>query len=213
MSAEISCIDAGVEPAAQVQEPGLGEERRDVVVVVVGRERAGEVERRPVAILERHRAARVHRPVVDQRAQHHPPVEEVAEVAARHPQRAAGEERHRRLQVVDDIGDVGVGELDARDAVVARPHAQSRLVERERPRARRRDDGERLDTRARAHPASRGRRGRRSVPATRRRRTPGRRPAGCWRRCECGSPTRPCIPQGSTLAIRAPASHERGRLP
>ena len=40
MSAEISSMIVGVEPAAQVQEAGLGEERRDVVVIVVGRERA-----------------------------------------------------------------------------------------------------------------------------------------------------------------------------
>ena len=82
MSAEISFIAAGVEPAAQVQEAGLGQERRDVVVRVFRCERTGQVERRPVAILERHRAARVHRPFVDQRAQDHPPVEEVAEVPA-----------------------------------------------------------------------------------------------------------------------------------
>ena len=52
-------------------------------------------------------------------AQHDPPVEEVAEVAARHVEPATGEERHRRLQVVDDVGDVCVGEPHDRGTVVA----------------------------------------------------------------------------------------------
>ena len=135
----------GVEPPAQMQEAGFAEERGDVVVIVFGRERAVQVERGSVAVLERHRAAGVHRPLVDQRAQHHPPVEEVAEVAADHAQRARGQERHRRLQVVDDVGDVAVGELHHRDAVGAGLHRHRRVVERERPRSRRRRDRERLD--------------------------------------------------------------------
>ena len=67
----------GIEPAAQVQEPGLGEEVRDLGVVVVGAERAMEVERCAVTIAEVDVAAGVHRPGVDERAQHDPPVEEV----------------------------------------------------------------------------------------------------------------------------------------
>ena len=119
MSVLIAAICSGIEPAAEVQEPGFGEEVRDVGVVVLGAERAVEVERCAVAIAEVDVAAGVHRAGVDERPQHDPPVEEVAEVAARHLEPATGEERHRRLQIVDDVGDVVVGEPHDRGAVVA----------------------------------------------------------------------------------------------
>ena len=110
----------GVEPAAQVQEPGLGEERGDVGVIVVGRERA----RAGRAAIRRGSsnvtAPRVctGRPSISERSTTHQ-----SRKLPRLPRAIrsvpAGQERHRRLEVVDDIGDVGVGELDARDAVVA----------------------------------------------------------------------------------------------
>ena len=78
-------------------------------------------------------------------AQHDPPVEEVPEVAARHLEAATGEERHRRLQVVDDVGDVFVGEPHDRGAVVIGAHDDAVAFDAERPRARRRDEGERRD--------------------------------------------------------------------
>ena len=79
-----------------------------------------------------------------ERAQHDPPVEEVAEVAARHVEPAAGQERHRRLEVVDDVGDVVVGEPHDCRAVGTGGDGERVAGQRERPLARGCDDGERL---------------------------------------------------------------------
>ena len=136
----------GIEPPAQVQEAGFGEEVRDLGVVVLGAERSVEVERCAVAIAEVDVAAGVHRAGVDERAQHDPPIEEVAEVAARHLEPATGEQGHRCLQVVDDVGDVFVGEPHDCGAVVIGAHDDAVAFDAECPRARRRDDGERRDT-------------------------------------------------------------------
>ena len=108
-----------VEPAAEVQEPGFREEVGEIGVVVFGPERAVQIERRAGAVVEVDRTSCVHRARVDERAQHDPPVEEVAEVAAQHVEPSAGEERHRRLEIVDDVGDVGVAQPDRRDTVGA----------------------------------------------------------------------------------------------
>ena len=62
-----------IEPAAQVEEAGFGEKVRDVGVVVVGSERAVQVERVTVAVAEVDRPARVHaaRPSISERSTTH----------------------------------------------------------------------------------------------------------------------------------------------
>ena len=152
MSALISSIVVGIEPAAQVQEPGFGEEVRDVVVVVVGGEGAVQVERRAVAVVGTSiGAARVHRPGVDR--------------ASAAPPTSRGSRRGRRAacRAVPPVRNV-IGVLrslttSATSSSVSRTTAAASTLaidgervagERERPLARGCDDGERFDPSSRA---------------------------------------------------------------
>ena len=69
------------------------------------RERPVQVERTAVPVAELHRSRRVDGHAVDQRPEDDPPVEEVPEVSAVHPERAPRQQRHRRLPVLDDLGE------------------------------------------------------------------------------------------------------------
>ena len=135
----------GIEPALQMSEAGLGDEVRDVGVVGVGRERAVQIEGCAETIGELDAARGVRGAPVDERSQHHPPVEEVAQVAPRDRERTGGHVRHRSLEVVDDVGDIVVGQAHAGGTRVAGRHRERVAVERERPAATRRLDRERLD--------------------------------------------------------------------
>jgi hypothetical protein len=77
-------------PTAEVQEPRLHEELGDVDVVVLGSEAAPDVERTAVAIPERDGTRGVRRARIEERPQDHPPVKEIVQPTARHPQFGRG---------------------------------------------------------------------------------------------------------------------------
>jgi hypothetical protein len=73
-----------IEPAAQVQEAGFVQEVGHLRRIIVGRERAGEIERRSDAVAERDASRRMDRAAIERGAQHDPPVEQIAEPAVLH---------------------------------------------------------------------------------------------------------------------------------
>ena len=85
--------------------------------IVVGSERAVEVERRSVAGAESDASRCMNDAAVERGAQHEPPVEQVAEAAARNVELSRAEHRHRRRLIGDEIGE-RLGGQPPRDAAV-----------------------------------------------------------------------------------------------
>ncbi len=119
-----------------MEEAGLAQEEGELLVGGVGVEATVQVERLAVEIDEVDRPGGVGRSLVEERPQHHPPVEEVVETAALLVQVATGEEPHRCAHVVHEVGELlGVEPHPRRGAVVARSHLEVVALERERPAA------------------------------------------------------------------------------
>ena len=134
ISADTAAISSAVNTSAMWRKPASARKcpiARGSSSVWKARARSSGCPSVPVKV---DRAGRVHRPRVDQAAQDHPPVEEVLEPACRHVEVAAGEQAHRRAEVVHDVGQVLLPEPHVRRrAPATRGHGHATVVERERP--------------------------------------------------------------------------------
>ena len=89
-----------------MEEPRGLEEVPHLVAVVVGVERAREVERASVGVVERDRSRGVDRRSVERGAEDEPPVEEMTDRSGVLVETAGSPEAHERLLVVDEIGEL-----------------------------------------------------------------------------------------------------------
>ena len=105
------------EQTLHVEVPGLFEEMAQDVAIVVGTERAMQVERPTIPVAEGHRARRVDRPGVERGTKHEPPVQRVTEPARALVEPAARPHPHECLLVVYEVFELVASEIDSRHAV------------------------------------------------------------------------------------------------